>query len=58
MLARMLVAVIDAFRIRDPNLKEAVVYVGKACAPGAAGVDVRDVRADVPAGVPVVQDAR
>jgi hypothetical protein len=51
-------ALVDGLRIRDPNLKEAVVYIGKTCDPGAKGVEIHDITADVPAGVPLVKDAR
>ena len=49
---------VDKVKIRDPNLKEAVVYINKACDPGNKGVEVRGVEAEIPAGVPVVKDAR
>ena len=49
---------VDRYSVRDANLQEGVVYIGKACAAGSAGVEVREVTAETAAGVPAVKDAR
>ncbi|MEI6500651.1 MAG: hypothetical protein WCP21_06445, partial [Armatimonadota bacterium] len=51
-------AVVKELKLRDPNITEAAVYIGKTCSPGIAGVSVEGVDAQLPAGVTVVKDAR
>ncbi|MBI5831807.1 MAG: right-handed parallel beta-helix repeat-containing protein [Armatimonadetes bacterium] len=49
--------VVDSYRLRDPDLKDAGIHIGKDCAAGT-GVTVRGVTAELAAGVPTVQDRR
>ncbi len=49
---------VDRYTLRDANLKECAVYIGKACAAGTAGVVLTGVKAETAAGVPAILDAR
>lgn len=49
---------LDGFRLRDPNVTAAGIYVDKTCDPGPAGVTLRGVDCALPEGVPAIMDQR
>ena len=49
---------VEQYKLTDPGVLEAGIYVDKECSPGPGGVDVRRVDCALAPGVPVVKDAR
>jgi len=49
---------VDQFRFSDPNVTGAGIYIDKTCEPGTQGVALGTVAADLPAGIPIVEDTR
>lgn len=49
---------IQDLTVQDPGIREAVVYIGKQCDPGEAGVALSGVSAVTAPGIPMVRDER
>ena len=50
--------VIDKFSLRDHNLRDCGIFVGKTCDPGLAGVKLSGLVLDLALGVPTIADER
>jgi hypothetical protein len=49
---------VQGLTVRDPGIKEAVVYIGRQCDPGEAGVSLQGVAATLAPGISVMRDER
>jgi hypothetical protein len=50
--------VLDGYRLADPKIREAAIYIGETCEAGTNGVLVKSLQAQLAPNVPPVKDAR